>query len=364
VSLELLTHLQREHAFDPTPVRDDLGIYHVPFTELVGDTHPERTLHEACLRHERVALVGESGTGKSSLTASVLGPIAEGVAPIIVPVAREAFEVVREPRTMFAHLAGVIAAYAEEASLLDDVARDAALSRATAQRPIGRAAGRSARVTLGWMGAQLGAELSRQAAPSRSIERSATETLETVHQMIEIIRAESLVPVLVLDDTDRWLTGSAYKEPETLVGAFFGRVLPELAELRCALVVAVHRRYLTDPMTQAAVRRTLDTPIEIPSLTAAGAIGRVIESRVRAHASESGVTPPIYDVLTEAAVDRLFQHYQRGLRGELRGVLGAIHIALAEACDGRAQVIGPELIDDALTVWEPEARPKDPLDPT
>lgn len=356
MTLELLVHLQREHAFDPTPVRDDLGVYHVPFADLVGDTHPERTLRDACLRYERVALVGLSGTGKSSLTACVLGPLAEGVAPIIVPVAREAFEVVREPRAMFSHLVAVIGAYAEDACLLDNVARDETLSRVTTQRPVGRVAGRSGRVTLGWMGAELGAELTRQASAGRSIDRSATETLETVHQMVEIIRAESLVPVLVFDDTDRWLTGSAYEEPEALVSGFFGRVLPELAELRCALVVAVHRRYLNDQTTQAAVQRTLDTPIEVPSLTSSAAIAQVIGSRVRAHASEDGAAPSIRDVLTEAAVDRLFQHYQHGLRGELRGVLGAVHIALAEACDGRAEIIGPELIDDALTVWEPEPR--------
>ena len=163
------------------------------------------------------------------------------------------------------------------------------------------------------------------------------------------------MPVLVFDDTDRWLTGSAYTEPEALVAGFFGRVLPELAELRCALVVAVHRRYLKDQTTRAAVQRTLDTPVEIPSLTAADGIAKVIESRVRAHARSAGSRPSIRDVMTQVAIDQLFQHYHRGLRGELRGVLGAVHIALAEACDGRADLIGPELIDDALTVWEPES---------
>lgn len=273
MSLELLAHLQREHAFDPTPLRENLGVYHVPFVELVGDAHPERTLLEACLRYERVALVGDSGAGKSSLTASVLGPLADGVAPVVVPVARETFEVVREPRAMFAHLASVIGAYARDAELLDEKGREAALRGVTAQRPVGRSGGRSGRFTIGWMGAQLGAELARQAGSAESIDRSATEALETVHQMVEIIRAESLAPVLVFDDTDRWFTGSAYVEPEPLFASFFGRVLPELffgrvlpelVELRCALVVAVHRRYLEDPVTQTAVRRTLDTPVEVP----------------------------------------------------------------------------------------------------
>jgi hypothetical protein len=353
VSLDLLVHLQREHAFDPTPIRDDLGVYHVPFGHLVSDLHPERALQEACLRMERVALVGKSGAGKSSLTASVLGPLAEGVAPVVVPVAREAFEVASEPRAMFAHLVTVIASYAREASLLDDTQRDEALSRVTAQRPVGRAAGVSGRLTIGWMGAQLGAELARQAEATRTIVRSATETLETVHQMVEIIRKESLVPVLIFDDTDRWLSGPAYAEADELVASFFGRVLPDLAELRCALVVAVHRKYLADSVLRASIQRTLETPVDIPSLKSARAIALVLGSRIRAHTDPDAAGASLHDVVTESAVDRLFDHYTRGLRGELRSVIGAVHIALAEACDGRSESIGPELIDDALTVWEP-----------
>ena len=325
MSLDLLMHLQREHAFDPTPVRHDLGVYHVPFAELVGDAHPEHTLSDACLRPERVALTGEGGAGKSSLAASVLGPLVAGVAPVVVPVAREAFDVAREPRAMFAHLVSVIGAYAHEASLLDDRGRDEALGRVTAQRPVGRAPGRSGRLTLGWMGAQLGAELARQATPSGSLDRSATETLETVHQMVETIRAEAVMPVLVFDDTDRWVSGSAYADPAALDSGFFGRVLPDLTELRCGLVVAVHRRYLQDDATRTAIQRT--------------------------HTGDDGAS--IGDVVTDTAVRRLFDHYRQGLRGELRGVVGAVHIALAEACDDRVAVIGPELIEDALTVWDP-----------
>lgn len=349
MSLDLLLQLQSAHAFDPTPMRDDLGAYHVPFAELVDKTHPERTLLEAALRAERVALIGDSGAGKSSLTARVLGPLAEGLAPIVVPVARESYDVVRDPRAMFAHLVSVISAHAQQASLVDNRARDDVLANVAWQRPVGRSGGRSGRLTIGWMGAQIGAELARQASPATSVERSATELLETVHQMVEIIRREQLMPVLVFDDTDRWLTGAAYAEPTTLVGGFFGRVLPDLAELRCSLVVAVHRRYLNDPVGRDAIRRTLDTPIEVPSLTSGTGIASVLESRIRVHAD--GAT--IDDVMAEAAVDRLYGHYRQGLRGELRGVVGAAHIALTEACDDRVDVIGAERIDDAIAVWNP-----------
>lgn len=117
-------------------MRDDLGVYHVPFTELAGDGHVEQTLGDGCRRYERIAIVGDSGTGKSSLTASVLGPLAEGVAPVVVPVAIEPNETVREPRAMFAHVAAVIARVATDAAALSPSERDEALATAYPRRTV------------------------------------------------------------------------------------------------------------------------------------------------------------------------------------------------------------------------------------
>ena len=178
MSNDLLVALQEAHAFDPFPVREDLGIYHVPFSQLVGSAHLEDSLLAACRRFERVAVVGDSGTGKSSLTASVLGPLTQGVAPVVVPVAVEPVETVTEPRTMFAHIAAVIARFADEARALSAAEREEALARITSQRPVGRVGGRSLRLGAGWMGLGISAELARQAGPPQTIERSASETLE------------------------------------------------------------------------------------------------------------------------------------------------------------------------------------------
>ncbi|MGI9119033.1 MAG: hypothetical protein ACR2G7_02700 [Acidimicrobiales bacterium] len=131
MSAELLGALQRAHAFDPFPVREDLGVYHVPFSQLVGSAHVEATLLDSCRRFERVAVVGDSGTGKSSLTARLLGPLAEGVAPILVPVAVEPSETVSEPRAMFAHIAAVIVGFATDAAALSVEEREQALARLT-----------------------------------------------------------------------------------------------------------------------------------------------------------------------------------------------------------------------------------------
>jgi len=349
VSAELLLALQEAHAFDPFPVRDDLGVYHVPFSKLAGDGHVEQALGDGCRRFERIAIVGDSGTGKSSLTASVLGPLAEGVAPVVVPVAIEPNETVSEPRAMFAHVAAVIARVAADAAALSPSERDEALARLTAQRPVGRVGGRTLRLGGGWMGATVSAELAKQAGPPQSLDRSAAETLEVVEQMLATIHAEGLVPVLVFDDTDRWLSGS-FREHDELARSFFGRVLPALAGLRCSVVVAVHRRYLADEALRADIDRILETLIELPALRDPAAVGAVLQSRVHAHRADEGAV--ITDILTTDAIERLFELYRTGLRGELRGVLRTAHVALADACDSGADLITTHLIDAAFAAWD------------
>ena len=350
MSADLLLALQEAHAFDPFPVRDDLGLYHVPFSELAGDGLVEQALGDGCRRYERIAIVGDSGTGKSSLTASVLGPLAEGVAPVVVPVAIEPNETVSEPRAMFAHIAAVIARVAADAVALSATEREQALARLTSQRPVGRVGGRSLRLGGGWMGANVSAELARQAGPPQSITRSAAETLEVVEQMLATIHAEALVPVLVFDDTDRWLSGS-FRDHEDLARSFFGRVLPALAGLRCSVVVAVHRRYLADDPLRADIDRVLETVIELPTLRDPQAVGAVLQSRVHAHRSDDD-NATLADVIAAGAIDRLFELYRTGLRGELRGVLRTAHVALADACDSGADLITAALIDAAYAAWD------------
>jgi len=104
------------------------------------------------------------------------------------------------------------------------------------------------------MGASVGADLSRQAGPAQSIGRSASEMLEVVHQMLATIHNDGLIPVLVFDDTDRWLSGSAFADHEALARSFFGLFLAALAELRSALVVQLVKARAGTTWTQAARR--------------------------------------------------------------------------------------------------------------
>jgi len=352
VSAELLRHLRDQFAFDDAPRRHDLAAYHVPFDELApGGPSPERTLAAATRRGERLVVEGSSGRGKSSLLASVLGEDAEGVVPFLVPMSAEPAETVTEPRAMAVHLVQTIVAAAKRAEVLRG-SEDEALREATPTRVVGRdqLTGRVG-VTLGVVAAELG----RQAAGGDSMARSATAIFEVVHQLLVTIATERVMPVLVFDDTDRWL-GTAFDEPERLVRAFFGKVLLQLRDFPCSLVVAVHPRYRQRPEVSASIDRVLTTRIDLPPLPDFDAVARLLARRIEAHV-EADPDPgrwhgsSVSDVLAPAAVERLFEHYRRGLGNELRTVVRTVHVALATACDGGAELITVEMIDASVASW-------------
>lgn len=168
MSYHLLRRLQAAHAFDPSPIRHDLGVYHVPFDELVPGASPEDRLAGATRRGERIAIVG--GSGKSSLIEHVLGPASPGIAPIPVPVFGEPATTVTSVQAVAGLIIQTLVNHAE----LNEAERFAALGAASTRRvvPSRRLIGG---LTLGgaWMGVGIQAQVKHQVSPSTDLPRTA-----------------------------------------------------------------------------------------------------------------------------------------------------------------------------------------------
>jgi len=351
MSRELLLHLRDEVAFDPYPRREALGVYHVPFGDLVPGLArpPEQAVAEAAQRSEAVAVVGESGRGKSSLLSAALGPLVEGIAPFLVPISGESTQLVREPRAMAFHVLRTIADVAGRHGLVEQA--DAAVQQGAPVRLVGgdRVNAKVA-VTLGVISAEVG----RQARDASALERSAAAILEVTEQVLVGIGGRGLTPVLVFDDTDKWLRSSGFEQPEPLVRGFFARTLLQLRELSCALVASVHPEYLTMAEVPEALERVVGTRVDVPVLPDVDALGKVLASRVGAHTvddPERWAGWDLADIIAPDALQRLFDHYRSGLAHELRSVVRAVHAALAEACDAGMDRLTAELVDVSVTTW-------------
>lgn len=189
-------------------------------------------------------------------------------------------------------------------------------------------------------------ELSRQ---TEWIQRAGPgERLEILHQLLFAIADAGLDPVLVFDDTDRWIAGHGHSNPDQIVESFFARVVRWAAEdLRCAVVVVVHRMYLRQGRH---LLDSLDTRIDLPRLTERSALARLLERRVRWFTNDtpcSGAT--VFDVFDPAALDALFAWYvQHRARPQLRDVMQVVHMALTEACDAADATITAPLVHAAI----------------
>src|SRR5262249_13207968 len=112
---------------------------------------------------------------------------------------------------------------------------------------------------------------------------SGVTMLEEAAELLERIRRNGLLPILVIDDSDSWLNVAGV-DRRPLVAAFFGRVVRAIADFPCGLVVAVHHDYLAmDGYRQAA--GFLETTIRVPSLgdDPAAGIGRILSHRLEVH---------------------------------------------------------------------------------
>ncbi|WP_428117880.1 hypothetical protein [Candidatus Poriferisodalis sp.] len=319
LSLEVLADA---YAFESSPRRMDLGVLHVPFDELTDGAETEARLDASIRRREPVALIGASGCGKSSVIAHVLGPTVEGVVPVYVPVAAAPAQTADTADHLADHLLTTFSRLAEPIAGL--VERDLARSTTTTTRVRRGRAGFAGR----WLGADVAGEVRHQT----QTERNATlaDKTDALVQVLAIVADGHLVPVIVFDDTDRWLSN----ENAQLVTNFFAEGVRWLLELPAALVVAVHPHYF-EVTSQAELLCYLDTRINIPRLESATAVDAILRRRI--DRIVGAPNPNLTDVLASDASAAVLAVYRES--GSLRRALQVCHTALHDALsDGVEQI--------------------------
>jgi hypothetical protein len=354
VSTALLARLSREGAFDPTPLPADLAALHVPFDELLGQPETEATLAAAAVAKGRIALVGPMGSGKSSVLAHVF-QAERGFAPIHVSVAPEQDSTVTDPGAFAQHVVRVVGAWAAEVEMLEPSELEELLHAVSDRRVLpSRRTTHRGRIALQlpWLArAELARELTRELKTSEELSRSAVEYLTALERMFRLIRTVELTPVLVIDDSDRWLRRG---EPRPdIVAAFFGRIVRELANFALGFTVAVHERYLELDEYRESTVGILNTRIDVPSLTDGDQLVRILDHRVELHATGHS-TLEVFDV---AALQRLWVFYLGEADLSLRKTLQIAHTALSDALRVEQEQIGPALVEAAVAAWSPPHQP-------
>jgi energy-coupling factor transporter ATP-binding protein EcfA2 len=347
VSQDALRKTDDSRAFEATRRFDELSRFHVPFDELNGDVRTEATVARLVAKAGRVAIIGPSGSGKSSVISGVLGPLEEelpeSIVPLRVPVATEHDETVTEPGAMARHIVRYVTRWAsrERFSPAEQEEFESAIADVT--RRAGRRKSREYHVGLPlWLANVEFARQVQSAGEDYESQQSGADAVEHLKRMLALFASHDLLAVLVFDDSDTWLRVPGLDRTEVAT-AFFLRTVRMIAkELEAGLVLAVHQAYLELPAYGEA-REWLSGEVWIPRLIDPR---RGVESILRDRLVIADVGAPIDEVMDENALLHLVKYYDdnRTIRDVLRVAQRSVQHALSDGAD----LITSQLVEQAI----------------
>jgi hypothetical protein len=348
MTFELIGALRGKHAFNSRPDVNSLGTFFVSFTE---DQELEGQIARAVVARERVALIGPSGGGKSSVLPYVLraGPGERPFAAIWVSVLYEDDSTLTDPRRFAQTLAVTLIDQARAAELLlerqqsEDLLREAGDRIALPSMSIARKGGLG--VSLWLLRTQLAAEITRTLG-AVDLARPAAEVIGALDEVLTAIRVEGYEPVIVIDDSDRWFSLPGLSDKSELVDRFFGDVVPMLAQRGVGFVIATHPSYESRTGYQHARELgEVDTEIRVPEFGDVQGLRSVLDRRVDRVSSEHSAR----DIISDEAVERLFAYYQHVSHGNMRKTLQVAHTALVAAFERGEDLVDLPHVENAIT---------------
>ena len=260
----------------------------------------------------------------------MLGPDAPSVAPIRIPV-HPLGEGATTPERIANEILELLKRYAHNVPTEPVIGTRRRVTE-------GHRRSRNIGLALPWLKVELAREVARQTEIDRPV--SLRDKTEVIALILESVRADHLQPVIVFDDTDRWLA----KTDSDTVSGFFGEVVRWLSGLPVSIVVATHTHYLEPDPARADPAGVdplefLDTRILIPRVPNSTMLARILDRRITCNVEDTAFAgATLQDAVTEQAVEALFDSYAEG--GSLRKSLQTVHIALAEAASADDETIG------------------------
>jgi hypothetical protein len=347
MSHDALRALDESRAFEATRRFEELSLYHVPFDELNGDKQTEDAFTHMVANQGRVAIIGPSGSGKSSLIAAVLGPLAldlpDQIVPLRVPVATESDETVTHPGPMSRHLVRYITRWASSERFTEAEKGEFQKGVAEVSRRTGGGKSREYHVGLPlWLANVEFARQVQSTGDEYESQASGADAVEYLKRMLALFASHGLFAVLVLDDSDIWLR-IPNLDRTGVANAFFMQTVRMITkELDTGLVLAVHDDYL-ELAGYGEARQWLSGEIRIPRLVD-GRAG--IESLLRDRLAVVDVNVRIEDVLEEDGIALLAKHYESGK--PIRDVLRVAQRSLQHALSDGTDLITAQLVEQAI----------------
>lgn len=284
---ELLQALEQLQAFDAVPLARYRTTNYVDF-ERLADVPCETWLQGAIENVRRCAVIGPLGSGKSTLIEHVVTGLPK-TATLWVSAAHEEDAHLLDPVEFARHMIRQIVRWAADAGSLSVEERQAALvqsARAHPRSTTQRSQTIGVKLAAGWIEPAWSQEI-QQTLADPEVERLGTEIVASLDRLVDLIHDRGLRPLVVVDDSDRWLNTQGVARAELLNG-FFGKTCRMLAERNWAIALAVHPEYCDSDGYRSAQRDGwINDRLDVPSLRGPDAIRLLFDERVSVAAEDA-----------------------------------------------------------------------------
>lgn len=345
----LIEKLSSEGVFTHTFIRMyEMPYLYTPF-ESITNAGTEESVRKALVRKDLVSLKGTGGSGKTCVAQHVFLTPKEDYFPIVLSPMKENVVSICSSQEEFTRFAleqvfNAVSKFTDIDKETKQLVRDALskkISFVDVKKKLSLRIGIHFSILpfLPLIKPELASDLGTYVQKSLEEKVYNTQRIKCIQRLCETIEEYNIVPVFLIDDTDKFL-----KHPDLdlsdLVPKFFGLIVPMLSKLECPCIIAAHTYYEQSPSYKECEKNVFDCKVTIPDVRYE-ALTQIVEKRIQSVEKVSW-----NEVFDDNTMNLIYRRYRK--TGKLRDPMLLCKLCVDWASQNHVEKISDSVLASVL----------------